>query len=608
MGQDELLKKIKEKIIENKKKLLLVLSPLVIIIIAYSIIINSIKNSNNTTFYPQINANNLESIYKMFSNKNYLGLTSYVDSIIPTLNEEEKKIALFYKGEALFLEKSYDEAYKIFSSINKISKQLWQAEFRIGCIALIQGNLDIASDYIGNINLENPEVYYWKGRLEETMGNLDKAISYFKKSYSNDSFFRIGKILFHKKDYQNAVYYLSQIADINEYKEEAIKIIIDSYENLNDINNELIWLDKLLKIKQITEYTIKKGILLRKIGKSEEAYYTINPIIPIIKDKNTILNFANICFDTKRYDEAFKYYKEVEDMLEKNDYKNYIESSIKSKNYNYTPQIINSFIDKYYIEDKTEIYKLYTYMVEAYINNEDYDKALKYAKELINIEANSDSYIMLARIYKAMGEERDYILALREAARINSIYNKDLIESLIEMKEYETASNFVKEILSKDPYNIYFLYTKARLEIKQKNIEDALKTLYKLTDLKIEDNEIKAKAYYLLGSLLFYRDKYKEAIKYLEISYKIKVDTDTGLNLAYSFILNNNIESAINTLNQLKSFETDPIKISKIYSLLAYASKKNNDISSLRFYLDKAIEFDKNNTLAQKLMKEINRK
>ena len=603
MELEELLKKVRE-IFKNKIKIIAVIVSFIILVVFIFIALKGLKTENDS-FYPEV-PQSLIPLYKMFTSKNYLGLTSYVDSIIPTLTEEEKKIALFYKGEALFLENSLDEAYKIFSNINKLYK-MWQADFRIGCILLIQGNSELASIHIEKFD-NYKEVYYWKGRLYEAKGELDKAIDYFKKAYTNNSVFRIGKIFYQKNDYKNAIIYLTRVADIEEYREDSIKIIIQSYKALEDFENELVWINKLLSIKNDIEYTIEKGFLLHKTGKNIEAYQTLLTVMPIIKDKKVMNLFADICFDVQKYEESFNYYKESIELLDKIKYERYIESSIKSNNYKYTPEIIKNFIDKFYIEDKNEIYKLYTYLVEAYINIEEFDLGLKYAKELVNINPNSDSYIMLARVYKSMGENNEYIMALREAARINSIYNKDLINALIDMKEYDMAHSFIKEVLSKDSYNVYFLYTKARIEIKKKEIEEALKTLYKLIDIKIEDKKIKSQSLYLLGSILFYRDNYDEAIKFLKESYNIDPNIETGINLANCLIIKNNLEEAINILNQLKTIDNDTKNISRVYSLLSYAYKKANDISNFRFYLDKALELDKNNNLANKLLKEFNRK
>lgn len=115
--------------------------------------------------------------------------------------------------------------------------------------------------------------------------------------------------------------------------------------------------------------------------------------------------------------------------------------------------------------------------------------------------------------------------------------------------DYELAESYLKNLTKKYPENLLFSYSKAVVNIKQRNLDEAEKILLKLIDNE-EDKFLQLISFsnFLLGDIYFRKNEFETAQKYYLEFLSSAVDNDyTGIasyRLAISFEASGNRDSA----------------------------------------------------------------
>lgn len=127
------------------------------------------------------------------------------------------------------------------------------------------------------------------------------------------------------------------------------------------------------------------------------------------------------------------------------------------------------------------------------------------------------------------------------------------LEILLEQERWNEAETIVKELLSQDPENVYYLYVLSRIFIAKKQFSDALQTVEMAIGLEPDWDQL----IYLQGICLYNLDKTKLALEALNHGLELNPQNNAIFGyIAYINFNEKNFEKALDYAN--KALEIEP--------------------------------------------------
>jgi tetratricopeptide (TPR) repeat protein len=584
--------KAKERISQNKKILYIAVSAVLVAGILAALLVFR-KHREELRFYPINSFHKLQPVYKMFSRKEYLNLTSYVDSLVTSLHGENKKIALFYKAESYFLQGKLGEAWQIFFVIDRLYPRFWQAEFRKGCIYVLQEQYEKSEAILSAIQKPLPIVYFWKGRLYEGLKEWDRAVEYYQKDLSNpEAIFRAAKILEAGNKREKALSYFFMLYDkYPEYRNEAIRNLVRIYEAKKEYGKMLKYLEQWEKVEPHNILVQKKeGIAYYHLGKHKEAYRILSTSILHQRDPEILRILGKISFRLGKYANTIQYLDQVG--MNSQEKQLYIQALMKLEQYGRAKLLLTEYLEREKIEDRSQVAQFYRWLIETNLQLGNSEQALKYAMLLVQTEETAENYVTLAQVYQYSKNPAGYIASMKKASEMEPKYVPVLLKKLIELEDHRQALNIIEKILKKSPYHEPALFYRAKIEIQEKRWDDAKISLYTLVYLPPKDQEIYEKSLYYLASIRLYDGKVGEAKSLLQKGLEISPNSiEINFRMAQVLIREKKFREAGDVLMRLKSQDklSDSLRI-KIYDLLAFTEGELKNFEKSEYYAARSRE------------------
>ena len=417
----------------------------------------------------------------------------------------------FNKGYSLFNAKRYSEAQVYFEKIAESERYKSQAKYYLGYVAYQSDDYDKADTYFSEVDDDSEykkNLTYYNADRNFKKGNFEKAIEQGKEQLPNAG---------------------------AEDKSQLNKIIGESYFNLNDFKNAIIYLSEYKgtdgKWNNTDHYLL--GYAYYKEGQYSEAVSEFNRIIGG-KNKtaqNAYYHLADAYLKSDQKPQALNAFKNASEM-------DYVSTIKEDASYNYAklsyeignsfesvPSVLKEFITKYpYSTIKKR--ELSEYLVNSYLSTKNYKAALEIL-ESGDIEKNKEVYQKVL-FYRALElhKEKEYTNAI-------SLFNKAI--TVNENPEFTQRAQFWKA----ESYYLLEEYTVAILEYKKVNVLEGV------SELQLRD--------YQLGYSYFKIKDHSNAIKnfksFLNTEIPISYKNDATLRLADSYFVTADYWSAMDTYN-----------------------------------------------------------
>lgn len=612
---NNLLKKVKDWTKRNLLKI--VLSFVFLIIVAIVLFFVLRPKPVKSDFYPYSEKPRLQKIASLFVRKDDLNLITYINQVLPSMSEEDKKLALFYKAEVFFRREEIPGAWKIYLYLARVYPKLWQAKFRLGCLHFLKKEYEPAKKIIFSVQKDVPQVLFWKGRYFEEMGEKKKAAYYYSKILSDPkAVYRTAKLYLDAKDYKKASSFYTHLYEgYGTYKKIILKDLLTSLWNyaqsLKDPKEKKVIYEKILTYVQEQSYKKRedleiekyKGWALLGLQKDEEAYLVLSYPLIYRNDQKVIKALAYLSFKLKKYQKSLEFFRILEKDLK--DKEKMIEVLMKLDQYKEASNALLSLMNTEDIRIKEQWVKIYRLLIECFLQVEDMQQAKRYGLLLIQKEPSAENYLLMAKIYQQSADSNGYLAALKEAGKRKAKYVPLLIKSLIDVKNYAEAELILNKILKKTPYHETALFYRSQIWLKQKRWEYAKVDLYNLIYLPPKDKSIYEKALYSLGSLLLYENKVEQGkqmfLKAVELN---PGSAESSLKLSEIYLHEKRYKKAKELLLKVKIKEgLSNSFLSKVYSYLSFCEKKSGNFDQARLYVDRALELNPANAFAKNLMK-----
>jgi tetratricopeptide (TPR) repeat protein len=505
---------------------------------------------------------------------------------VTNLRGENKKIALFYKAESYFLQRKLGEAWQIFFVIRRLYPDFWQAQFRKGCIHVLQQEYQKGKKILNGIQKGFPLVYFWKGRLYEGLNETDRAIEFYQKDLANpEAVFRAARLLERKKEDETALSYYSLLYEkYPGYRNRALKSLVRIHEARNEYSAMLKYLKEWEKVEpQNIEIQKKMGLALYHLNQIEKSYQILSTTAAYKRDAAILKILGRISFRLEKYDRAVRYLGQVK--MNREETKLYVQALMKMEQYGVAKMELMNLVQKKK-GDRKERARFYSWLVECNLQLGNTEEALKYAKLMVQMEETAGNYLTLAQVYQYSKNRAGYISSMKKAAEMEPRYVPMLLKKLIELKDYEQALGIIRNILQKDPYHEQALFYRAKIEIQQKRWDDARISLYTLVYLPPKDQKIYKKSLYYLASIRLYDGKTAEARSLLKKGLEIAPNSiELNFRMADILIREKKYREARKILNRVKARDTLSGKFRiRVYELLAFVEKELNNFDQSKHY------------------------
>ena len=322
--------------------------------------------------------------------------------------------------------------------------ELEKAEELINEILNICKNYNLIDNYakcnflLGTINIKKED-------YNLVVGNLEKALYYFIKDNDKENIFRcylnIGKVYVQEAFFKGAITHLGfaedlltegQIEDMDVHK-DLYSNMAYSYMKLNDSEKSLYYINKISdiemqnNIKDEIDMLLLKANNFLKVGKYDDSKECFKRALELLEEEENKSGIANVYL---RISDIYKNLGNIDKVLE----------------YSQKAYDINKNS-----EDKITIKSL-SKIVDAYIENKDFEEAKKYCKVALALAIKSKNKCneykalkLYSKIHKAQNENTSAIEYLYKCANIVSELGdtKTLAELYIELGEL--YSNISKE-------------------------------------------------------------------------------------------------------------------------------------------------------------------
>ncbi|KAL4499849.1 hypothetical protein ABPG72_015198 [Tetrahymena utriculariae] len=122
--------------------------------------------------------------------------------------------------------------------------------------------------------------------------------------------------------------------------------------------------------------------------------------------------------------------------------------------------------------------------------------------------------------------------------------------------------------------------------------DKAIKEYTKQIQLLINDINIKHQCYYNMGNAQYEKRKYREAIKSYDLALKEQQDYSTYYNLGMAYLLDKQIDNAIQSFKMCEQLLENKEMIHPVYEQLAMCYKKKEEFEKAKEYYNKCITLD----------------
>lgn len=435
-----------------------------------------------------------------YVNKDYLQSIDYYNKAIH-LNSIDNDYALYQKASALGILLNYNEKINILNElVSKFPKSSYidDSRFELGKTYLINNQSEKALASFKNIIENHPKssylkesylkcglIYYNTNKDEDALTMLKKVVSdYPSTSESKAALITIRNIYIEQNKAQDYFSYVKNIPFTNVSNEEQDSILYLAAENAyinNDCNGAVAGFSDYLEKFPYGYFTGNAAYYcaecLMQQGKTAEALKHYKEVIDKPRSRfteNALINASKIAYQLKEYNQAIKYYTQLEESA---DYKS---SSLDAS----------------------------LGIMRSYYNLKDYPKTIISAYKLLYLDKISDDNIVEARmkIAKSALEIDSIGLAQKEFATVTklskgeagaeSAYNLSLI--FYKKENINEAENQVFDLINQYASYDYWVAKSfillADIYMKKNNIFQAKQTLKSIIDNYTGKDEIKQSA------------------------------------------------------------------------------------------------------------------
>lgn len=479
-----------------------------------------------------------------------------------------------------YISDDYENAILSYENVLKTDKKNTDAYKGLIKVYLSKGDKKKARETIGNalkVVPEEPKILVDSAFLYSQNNKLDEAIEIYKKALAinpNESAALSGlySCYIEKGD-----------------KEAADKLINDTAKNSSIINDFV--LNSLIETKNYDKFFSLISEDYKKDKDNIIIYDSISHFNQrdgnfVVKLKEFMKNNPNdtmykmfyiICCDNEKLvDEGLNIAKNIENDFKDNKiYKIQLANFYQTKGDKDLAKKLFAELEKDYPDDFDVFHSLGWY----YYGNEDYNKAVEYAKKSIILNPDyldNYCYLMPASLYKLekYNEALKYYMGVLNYYSMNANIYCKIGSCYDEMEEYKKAINYYNKSLILDSE---LDYSKLRLSVcydKVGNREKAMELVNELISKYPEDSIY----CFLKATLYVFGDNYSEALSLYQSTEKDYKDTYVYLNniACVKYELSNKGENdkneAIKTLNRAKQ-----IAIEKKYESQLLKTQKNID-------------------------------
>ncbi|MGM0530567.1 MAG: tetratricopeptide repeat protein [Bacteroidota bacterium] len=462
--------------------------------------------------------------------------------------------AYFYMGEFQYRQKNYQEVIRWFSRLNKdklTRDQLGEYYFKLGYSYYQNGKSREATQAFyevkdGNSTFASPALYYYS-HIAYQNGNYQTALEGFKQLTDNSTFapimpYYITQIYYLQERYETVIDYAPKLVQSATAKRlpEIARIIGDSYYQLERYDSALTYLEmhreKGDEMERQDHYRLGYvAYQLDSLNKAVEHFEKVTGREDTI-GQNAYYHLAD-CY--LRQDEknnarmAFEFASQLDfdPKIKENALFNYAKLTYEMRNtpFNDAIKAFEEYIDKYPDSDNTT--EAYNYLVNAYLNSNNYKEALNSLEELEELE-------------RPLREAYQKVAYYRGLELYNNRHYEEAAEMFAKSMKYK---DFNKEIAALSRY------WQAESYYQLPNFEKAAASYNRfLLSPGAYDTEVYGRAHYNLGYTHFQLEDYTDAIKwfrkYLSVtdSESSKYLADTYIRLGDSYFIRRNHEQAIN--------------------------------------------------------------
>ncbi len=157
--------------------------------------------------------------------------------------------------------------------------------------------------------------------------------------------------------------------------------------------------------------------------------------------------------------------------------------------------------------DQTQSAQKYMDSADTYIQNKEYKKAEIELKNVLQIDPrNEDAYVKLSEVYRTLAMPEKEIKVLLQATALNPdnlAAQYKLCQVFLLGKQTKKARETAQLILSKDPNSVRAYHMLATVQVQERNVDAAIRTLNKAIVLYPDNPHL----YLLLGYLQYYYNK-----------------------------------------------------------------------------------------------------
>ncbi len=409
-------------------------------------------------------------------------------------------------GLAFISAREYKKALKCFNEAILYDSTFISAKLNIAYIyVLLKEYAEAKKIYTDLLNSEpgNKAIKINLANISLIERDLDKAKKLFSEIWTKE------------KKNTDAGHKLSIIYILNNNGEKAISTLRDCLRI--ETNNPFLF------------NTLGLAFLVSGLpNKALNALFTATRLLP--RNNKLALNYINLLFDLGKTDSAIKY--------------------------------AENYLDKEYDRNITEI------LVEMYLKKDEPKLAIREMKKIINeSKAVETNEFEIARLYNNLGVIYDRMLEYENAEKMylsslklvnfnNSVFLMNIIDFYIERKQNVIAKSYIDLLEKSFPSKNLHLFYKGILARNEEKFEEAINCL---NEFLLVNKEFMYAYITLSGIYCEYLSNYEKAIDVLlnaptEFKERIPFIND----LAYSYLMNNNLMKANEVLKKVKPILNDP--------------------------------------------------
>ena len=215
--------------------------------------------------------------------------------------------------------------------------------------------------------------------------------------------------------------------------------------------------------------------------------------------------------------------------------------------------------------EKKENFQIRELLARCYLENKQFQKALKnFSNVLESAKQIGINNQEIARLYNNIGviyhsirnfkqAEDNYLACIKRVGFINEIIVGNLIDLYFDSNKTKIAKEYIDIFRDKFGEKKFYFYYLARYYFVINKLKESIDSMEQF----LEVNKKFAPAYALLSNIYSeYLHNYKEAILLNEIGYKnLPYEVSIINNLAYNYLMNNEITKAAEILNKAKDIK-----------------------------------------------------